>query len=135
MTTFGSDVATSAILSWPALGNRPAQHWSTWIAGDVFAARSLYAVAWDAQHAVLWIASRDVGSNAKNAEGKPIANRFKRVDFSNPNLITETSSNGWPMEHPPSAEVMAQMATLMEVPQDQQPKAGTLYSWSTSGNP
>ncbi len=131
----GSDVSTTAILSWPALGNRPAQHWSTWIAGDVFAARSLYAVAWDAQHAVLWIASRDVSSNAKNASGKPIANRFTRVDFSDPNLITETSTNGWPKEHPPSAEVMAQMATLMEVPQDQQPDASTLYSWSTAGNP
>ena len=130
----GADVATTAVLTWPAQNDQPAHHWYTQVARDAFANRELWAVAWESDQAVLWIASRDLGIGAQRGSGKPIANRFKRVDFSNPNLITETSFTGWPRQNRPSPEVIALMATYMEVPNEGE-AADSLYSWTSVGSP
>ena len=81
-------------------------------------------MAWEADQPVLWIAARDIGSKAQNAAAKPVANRFRRVDFSNPNLITETVFGGWPKQNQPSPAVIAQMSAYMDVPADGEESSG-----------
>ena len=130
----GADVATTAVLTWPTRDNQPAHHWYTSVASDAFANREPWTVAWEADQPVLWMAARDIGSKAQNAAGKPVANRFTRVDFSNPNLITETVFGGWPKQNPPSPGVIDQMSSYMEVPAEGD-ASSPLYSWSTVGSP
>lgn len=83
---------------------------------------------------VLWIASRDIGSAGHAPDGRPIANRFKRVDLSDPSHIREDYfQDGWPEKNPPSAAVSAEMLKLMEVPADGK-LSSTLHSWAAAGN-
>ncbi|MFN0127532.1 MAG: M56 family metallopeptidase [Verrucomicrobiales bacterium] len=130
----GSDVATTAVFTWPGSKDRSAQYWYTGVASDAFAARVPWAVAWDTEFPVLWIAVRDLGSQSKNADGKPIASQLRRIDFADPNHIREETFTGWPKENAPSPEVIAQMSTHMEV-REHDRSSSALHSWTSPGSP
>ncbi len=129
-----TDVMTTALVTWDARDGRPAQQWHTSIASDAFANREKWAVAWEKDKPVLWVASRDIGSSAETADGRPVANRFKRIDLTDPSHIREQYfQNGWPQDDPPPADVAAEMLALMEVPA-LGTLSSTLHSWAAPGS-
>ena len=105
----GADVMTTGILTWP--DGRTAK---ISVAADFNANRGPWAVAWEADKSVLWIA---VGEPAmRRDQPKPLrASNLKRVDFSDPDRIELIYLNGWPEKNSPSAECRAAMDELMIV--------------------
>ncbi|MFN0129103.1 MAG: M56 family metallopeptidase, partial [Verrucomicrobiales bacterium] len=92
-----TDVMTTALISWPAQDGRPPVQWHTGIASDAFTSREEWAVAWEKEKPVLWVASRTLGSAENSPDGRPVANQLKRIDFSDPSHILEDYyQDGWP---------------------------------------
>lgn len=128
-----TDVMTTALISWPEQDGRLPVQWHTSIASDAFANREKWAVAWEKEKPVLWVASRSLGSAEKSPDGRPVANRLKRIDFSDPAHIREDYfQGGWPEIDGPSASVVDQLAAHVEVRQGGH-LSSTLHSWASAG--
>lgn len=128
-----TDVMTTALISWPATDGREAGQWHTGIAGDAFANREKWVVGWEKAKPVLWVASRSLESAEQAPDGRPVANRFKRINFSDPSHIREEYfQGGWLDADGPPASVVTQMAAFLEVRAGGK-AASTLHSWASAG--
>lgn len=130
----GADVMTTAVLRWPAVGDRPATHCRLHVAVDYFANREPWRIAWETGKPVLWIASGDHRSptEVNDITKRLVANMVRRVDFGDPNRIVVREFNGWPIEGRPSPECMNALEKQIDV-QPMTRLANRSYHWAVAG--
>ena len=119
----GPNIASSAILTWPAGEGRPEKACEIGIAADMFGNRERWGMAWDVGQKVLWIAVAEVGRPTQPGFQ---ATELRRVDFSNPEQIEVRRFDGWPAEGGPSAECVAKLNALLAAPAGKQTGTQTL---------
>lgn len=119
----GSDVQTTAELSWPTADKASTSKASIDVASDAFAVREPWAVVWERDQSLLWIGSLQYGRN-RGTKNRPVAgDRLKRVDFSDPKRVVVATFSAWPSQNGPSAECRAAMHKHITFPND-----GVIYS-------
>ncbi len=91
-----TDVMSTAILTWPIDKSGGTARHRIWLGGDAFAAREPWMLAWERGQRVLWTMSGQMQSSQDFHKVTPTPRTFRRIDFSNPEKITETSWSGVP---------------------------------------
>jgi len=96
----GSDVATNAKLRWPKAPNGDVRCLEIGIAADGFASRQPWAVVWESDKSILWIAKGALGSTSNQAWGfdrgdekKPEIQMLQKIDFSDVDAIGDRTVN------------------------------------------
>ncbi|TXT30691.1 MAG: antirepressor regulating drug resistance protein, partial [Planctomycetota bacterium] len=86
-----TDIMSTAILTWPIdKAGGTARH-KVFLGGDAFAIRDPWLLAWERGATVLWEMSGEKQSSQDFRKVKPTPTSLRRIDFSNPNDITETT--------------------------------------------
>lgn len=119
----GSDVRTTAELSWPTADKASTSKASIDVASDAFAVREPWAVVWERDQSLLWIGSLQYGRNRGTKNRPVVGDRLKRVDFSDPKRVVVATFSAWPSKNGPSAECRAAMHKHITFPND-----GVIYS-------
>lgn len=94
----GADVTSSAVLHWAETKERPALRHEFGIASDAFGNRAPWVMAWEKDTSVLWIALGKWRSYSQPRVPKHETEGIRRLDFSNPESVSET---GWQPEAAP----------------------------------
>ncbi|MSR58100.1 MAG: M56 family metallopeptidase [Planctomycetaceae bacterium] len=86
-----TDIMSTAILTWPVdRAGGTARH-QIFLGGDAFAIRDPWLLAWEHGASVLWEMSGELQSSQAFHKVKPTPISIRRIDFSNPNDINETT--------------------------------------------
>jgi ankyrin repeat protein len=94
----GADVTSSAVLHWAETKEHPALRHEFGIASDAFGNREPWVMAWEKDTSVLWIAIGKWRSYSQPRVPKHETAGIRRLDFSNPESVSET---GWQPEAAP----------------------------------
>ena len=86
-----TDIASTAILTWPTdKAGGTARH-VIWLAGDAFANRDPWLLAWERGASVLWTMSGQMQSSQDFHKVMPTPQFLRRIDFSDRENITEST--------------------------------------------
>jgi hypothetical protein len=86
-----TDIMSTGILTWPTnKAGGTAQH-RIFLGGDAFAIRDPWLLAWERGATVLWVMRGEMQSSQDFYKILPTPNSLKKIDFSNPEKITETT--------------------------------------------
>ena len=125
-----SDISSTAILTWPTAvnGDRPLH--KIWLGGDAFANRQPWLLAWEPKSTVLWVITGPLQGPREFRKVTPKSDTLRRIDFSNPEAITETTWNHSPNELPKAiqeeiAKTFVPLPTTLPIPERMQPRTMT----------
>jgi len=91
-----TDIASTAILTWPAdQAGGTARH-EIWLGGDAFANREPWLLVWERGASVLWAMSGQMQSSQEFRKVMPKPRFLRRIDFSDRENITESTWNYLP---------------------------------------
>lgn len=96
----GSDISSTAVITWPTNASGETARHEFWLAGDAFAVRHPWLLAWERRSHVLWAMSGHMQSSGDFHRIKPIPGELRRIDFSDPEKITDTRWNDLPEDVP-----------------------------------
>ena len=86
-----TDIASKAILTWPKDATGTTVRHVIWLAGDAFAAREPWLLAWERGASVLWTMTGRMQSSQDFRKVLPKPNFLRRIDFSDRSNITTTT--------------------------------------------
>ncbi len=122
-----SDIASSAVLTWPQEVDGGTARYTIWLAGDAFANREPWQLAWEKGASELWLMVGEMQSSRDFHRVAPTPERLKRIDFSDPRQITETSWSFLPDELP--AALRAEFATYFRPLRTTPPTPANAKPW------
>lgn len=97
-----SDVSSTAVLTWPQNKDGGTARHIIWLAGDAFANREPWMLAWERDATVLWTLKGEMQSSRDFPSVLATPAVIRRIDFSDPERITETTWRGLPEVLPDS---------------------------------
>lgn len=97
-----SDVSSTAVLTWPQNKDGGTARHIIWLAGDAFANREPWMLAWERDATVLWTLKGEMQSSRDFPSVSATPAVIRRIDFSDPERITETTWRGLPEVLPES---------------------------------
>lgn len=97
-----TDVASTAILTWPQDKDGGTARHKIWLAGDAFTNREPWLLAWERDSSVLWALKGEMQSSQEFPKVSATPAFIRRIDFSDPQRITETTWASLPEATPGS---------------------------------
>ncbi len=86
-----TDIASTAILTWPTDQVGGTARHVIWLAGDAFANRDPWLLAWERGTSVLWTMSGQMQSSQEFHKVMPTPQSLRRIDFTDRENITEST--------------------------------------------
>ncbi len=122
-----SDLSSTAILTWPTTANGEQPLHKIWLGGDAFANRQPWLLAWEPKSTALWVVTGPLQGPREFRKVTPKCDTLRRIDFSNPEAITETTWNYAPSELPKAvqaeiAKTFLPLTTTLPIPEGMQPR-------------
>lgn len=91
-----ADVSSTAVLTWPQDKDGGTARYKIWLAGDAVANREPWLLAWERDATVLWTLKGKMQSFRDFPSVLATPSVIRRIDFSDPERITETTWRGLP---------------------------------------